>query len=196
MEYFIYNVENLTDADYEKWFSLMTKNKQNRVSKYKNIERRKCAVAGEMLVKKYIGSTFNIAPQSLVILEHENGKPYIQNFEIHFNVSHCENIIVYTFSNEEVGIDIEKIRPISLSVLKRFFSLKEQEYVLGHTPNEEDYQKCDTAEILERFYKIYTLKEAICKKSGIGIKGLKNANALPFLDQSFKEKDYIISIIK
>ena len=195
MKYFIYNIENLTDAEYEKWFSLMTLEKQNKVSRYKDIYRQKCSVAGEMLVKSYIGNTLNIAPESLIILADKNGKPYIENCPVHFNISHCENILAYTFSKEEIGIDIEKIRPISLAVLKRFFSKEEQEFVLGKAMNEENTEDYNTPEILERFYRIYTLKEAICKKSGIGIKGLKTADALHFLCHSFKENEFIISII-
>ena len=117
MKYFIYNVENLTDAEYEKWFSLMTEEKQEKVSRYKDIERRKCSVAGEMLVKSYIGNALNIAPESLIILTDDNGKPYIENCPIHFNISHCENTLAYTFSEEEVGIDIENIRAIVLKTL-------------------------------------------------------------------------------
>lgn len=195
MNYFIYNIENLTDSEYEKWFSLMTKEKQERVSKYKDIERRKCSVAGEKLIKEYIGNALNIAPEELEFLADANGKPYIENCEIHFNISHCENILAYAFSDEEIGIDIERIRPISLNILKRFFSEEEQEYVLGHTPSPEDYNKCENEEILERFYKIFTLKEAICKKSGIGIKGIQDTDTLPFLEYAFKKNDFIISII-
>lgn len=195
MKYFIYNIENLTDAEYEKWFSLMTEEKQKKISNYKSFDRKKSSVAGEKLVKEYIGKTLNIAPQSLKILTNKNGKPYIENCPIHFNISHCENTLVYAFSEEEIGIDIEKIRPISLSVAKRFFSLDEQKYVFGQALNEYNSENSITPEILERFYRIYTLKEAICKKSGIGIKGLREANALPFLDYSFKENDFIISIV-
>ena len=195
MKYLIYNIENLTNEEYQKWFSLMTEEKQERVSRYKDIERRKCSVAGEMLVKNYIEEVTSTAPEGIEILIGDNGKPHIKNCEIHFNISHCEDVVVCAFSDEEIGIDIEKIRPISLNIIKRFYSEKEQKYVLGHSPTQKDFQKCEDEEILERFYRIYTLKEAICKKSGIGIKGLKEADALPFSDKSFKENDFIISII-
>lgn len=196
MDFFIYNVENLSDAEYEKWFSLMTKEKQERVSRYKDSERRKCSVAGEMIVKTNIGKALNTSPESLKILADENGKPYIPDCPIHFNISHCENMLVLAFSDEEIGIDVEKIRPISLNILKRFYSEKEQEYVLGYPPTKDDFQMCENEEILERFYRVFTLKEAICKKSGIGIKGLRVADTLPYLDCSYKEKGYMISIIK
>jgi 4'-phosphopantetheinyl transferase len=196
MEYFIYNIENLTDSEYEKWFSLMTEEKQERVSRYKDSERRKCSVAGEKLVKEYIGKSLNISPEALVIFTDKNGKPYIENCPLYFNISHCENTLIYAFSDEEIGIDIEKIRPISQSVLKRFFSTEEQEFVLGKPLNESESEDYDKPQILENFYRIYTLKEAICKKSGIGIKGLKTAEALSFIHRSFKENNFIISIIE
>ena len=195
MKYFIYNIENLTDSEYEKWFSLMTKEKQERVSRYKDSERRKCSVAGEKLVKEYIGKSLDISPEALVILTDKNGKPYIESCPIHFNISHCENMLAYAFSDKELGIDIEKIKPIPTSVLKRFFSTEEQEFVLGKASNESESEDYNKPQILENFYRIYTLKEAICKKSGIGIKGLKTAEALPFIDCSFKENNFIISIV-
>ena len=195
MEYFIYNIENLTDSEYEKWFSFMTEEKQERVSRYKDTGRRKCSVAGEKLVKEYIGKALNISPEALVILTEKNGKPYIENCPINFNISHCENTLVYAFSDEEIGIDIEKIRAISLSVAKRFFSEEEQKYIFGFIPTKEDIKSFDDIITYEKFYRIYTLKEAICKKSGIGIKGLKTAEALPFIDHSFKENKFIISIV-
>ena len=195
MNYIIYNIEKLTDTEYEKWFSLMTETKRERVGRYRDATRRKCSVAGEMLVKEYIGKVLNSEPEALIILTNDNGKPYIKDCPIHFNISHCENMLVLAFSDKEIGIDIEKIKPISLNVIKRFFSEAEQKYVLGNSFSETDSDIYNTHEIAERFYKIYTLKEAICKKSGIGIKGLKTADALPFLDNSLKKNDYIISIV-
>lgn len=196
MKYLIYDINNLTNEEYQKWFSFMVKEKQDRVSRFKDEERQKCSVAGEMLVKEHIGNALNIASESIEILIDQNEKPYIKNCNIHFNISHCENILVCAFSESPIGIDIEKIRPISLNITKRFFSENEQEYVFGHKPDNEEYKYCDSLEILERFYRIYTIKEAICKKSGIGIRGLKNADALPYLDKSFIKNGFVISIIE
>lgn len=195
MEYFIYNTKNLTTEEYDKWFSLMTEEKQKRVGRYKDSDRRNCSVAGEMLVKEYIGKALNIPSETLVIHTDKNGKPYIESCSIHFNISHCENMLVYAFSDEEIGIDIEKIKPVSLSVTKGFFTEDEQKYVFGFIPTKEDIKTFDDIITYERFYRIYTLKEAICKKSGVGIKGLKEADAIPFLNNSFKENNFIISIV-
>ena len=195
MEYLIYNIDTLTDTEYEKWFSLMTEEKQEKVGGYKDINRKKASVAGEKLVKEYVGNATNTPPESLVITTGENGKPYIEGCEIHFNVSHCDDRVLCAFSTEEIGADIEKIKPATLSAAKQFFTQEEINFVFGFAPTADDFKTCINYEALERFYTIYTLKEAICKKSGIGIKGLKQANALPFLQHSFKENDFIISII-
>ncbi len=196
MEYLIYNIEDLTNEEYRKWFSLMSEERQKKINRYKDEARKKCSVAGEMLVKKHISKILNISPESIKISIDDNGKPFIKDCDIHFNISHCENMVICAFGSESIGVDIEKIKPTTLSVLKRFYSSSEQEYVFGFVPKDEDLKLCENTEILERFYRIFTLKEAICKKSGIGIKGLKKADALPYLDHSFKENEYIISIIE
>ena len=195
MDYLIYNIKSLTEKEYTKWFSLMTEEKQEKVSKYKDFDRKRASVAGEMLVKEHIGKALNIKPDNLIIVTDKNGKPYIESCSVHFNISHCEDFLLCAFSDKEIGADIEKIKPFSLSVLKSFFSEEEQKYVLGKPLNEAASDDYNAPEILERFYRIYTLKEAICKKSGIGIKGLRDADALPLLDKSFKENNFIISII-
>ncbi len=195
MEYFIYNIDTLTDTEYEKWFSLMTEEKQEKVNRYKDINRKKSSVAGEKLVKEHIGNALNIKPEGLVILTDKTGKPYIENCPIHFNISHCDNTLLCAFSYDEIGADIEKIRPTSLSVAKQFFSDEEQKYIFGYIPTKDDLNSFNDPLTFEKFYRIYTLKEAICKKSGIGIKGLREADALLYFNCSFKKNNYIISIV-
>lgn len=195
MEYIVFDIDNFTDQEYEKWFLLTSTAKQEKVNKYKDYYRKKSTVAAEMLVKEYIGKALKVTPESLTILTHKNGKPYIKDCSVHFNISHCDKTVLCAFSTQEIGADIEKIKPTTLAVAKRFFNEQEQEYVFGFTPTANDFKTCNDAEVLERFYTIYTIKEAICKKSGVGIKGLSKADALPYLQCSFKEEDNIISII-
>ncbi len=51
------------------------------------------------------------------------GKPYFEGAPFHFNLSHSGDYVVCALSDHEVGIDIEKIVPISLKVMRRFFGL-------------------------------------------------------------------------
>lgn len=50
------------------------------------------------------------------------GKPYLDGVPFCFNLSHSGDYVVCALSDAPVGVDIEKIVPISLKVMRRFFS--------------------------------------------------------------------------
>ncbi len=51
----------------------------------------------------------------------ENGKPYLEGCPVFFNISHSGEYVVCALSDAAVGVDIEKINPISIKVMLRFF---------------------------------------------------------------------------
>jgi len=51
-----------------------------------------------------------------------NGKPYLDGVPFCFNLSHSGDYVVCALSDTAVGVDIEKIVPISLKVMRRFLS--------------------------------------------------------------------------
>lgn len=52
-----------------------------------------------------------------------SGKPYLDGAPFCFNLSHSGDYAVCALSPTAVGVDIEKIVPISLKVIRRFFGL-------------------------------------------------------------------------
>ncbi len=90
------------------------------------------------------------------------GKPYIPQSPLHFNVSHCGNVIAVAFCEEEIGVDIEFIREYSEAVVKRYFTDDEKCYIQNATESEEKRK---------RFFEIWTAKEAFLKLYGVGISG-------------------------
>jgi len=88
----------------------------------------------------------------------EHGKPFIPDYpHIHFNLSHCRGLIVCGFSDSEIGIDAELIRPYNGKAAKRIFSAEEMEYT-------EQSMYPD-----EAFFRLWTLKEALGKNLGTGL---------------------------
>ena len=85
------------------------------------------------------------------------GRPKIGH-DFDFNISHSDEYVVCAFSKDhQVGIDIEKIKPISLAFLKEFFNVDEWENIQLSRNSQET------------FYKLWTQKEATVKADGRGL---------------------------
>lgn len=95
-------------------------------------------------------------------LNNQHGKPYIAGNPIYFNVSHCGSVIAAAFCTEEIGVDIEFVREYSEAVVRRYFTDDEKAYMNGMV----DIEQCR-----ERFFEIWTAKEAFLKLYGVGISG-------------------------
>lgn len=98
----------------------------------------------------------------------ENGKPYFTAHpELYFNLSHAGCYVVCAIAGAPVGVDIEGGRSCSGKVAARFFSRDENAWIMA-------------GESEERFFRLWTLKEAFVKTTGIGIsKGMHLAHFQP-----------------
>ena len=136
-------------------------------------------LAYQLAAKKY-----NTPASALKIAKNDHGKPYFENLpDFHFNVSHSGDLKVLVVSRKNIGVDVEKLREVSLSVAKRFCD-QERNYV-----NQTDS--------LNRFFEVWTKKEAYLKYLGTGISGgLDSLNVLasdiPIKTIPFGE--YLISV--
>lgn len=109
----------------------------------------------------------------------------------YFNLSHSGKFVVCAVSDKPIGIDIEGRRKVFLKTAKRFFTdaeyqwvckgdneskaCEEQEANMHEPQNDEASQKQ-----YERFLRIWTMKEAYSKLSGMGIAhGISQAEFLP-----------------
>ncbi len=114
-----------------------------------------------------------------------NGKPYIDNSNIFYNISHKNKMVGLIISDSEVGLDIEYIDTENIkrgSTLKYFFTEKERESI---TTNED-------------LLALWTKKESYIKLNGgmlrdaIGL-DINNTNVIY---DTFKLDNYIITICK
>jgi 4'-phosphopantetheinyl transferase len=55
-----------------------------------------------------------------ILFKNSFGKPYLQNFPLFFNSSNSGGYTVVALSDQEIGVDIQVIKPISAGVCKRF----------------------------------------------------------------------------
>lgn len=78
----------------------------------------------------------------------DRGKPYFVAFpDIHFNISHTNGAVLVAVSDQPVGVDIEKVRPVSQRSMRRLAA----------------------AETPEGFFQSWVRREARAKRSGDGV---------------------------
>lgn len=194
MKWYKYDIRDLTDAEYNKWYSLMSEDKQHRVERFRFLDDKKRTVAGEMLARQAIAKWCTVTPESIFFGIKEHGKPYAKDLAVEFNISHSGDMVVCAVDDKPIGIDIEQIRPIDLIVAKRICTDKELLYIFGHTPTENDFTYTTDIEILTRFFELWTAKEAYGKYVGNGIVECYKASTINTIYS--KEKYYIVAIYR
>ncbi|MBR5497960.1 MAG: 4'-phosphopantetheinyl transferase superfamily protein [Clostridia bacterium] len=163
------DIRELTDEEYSKWYALMSDEKKARVDRFYFDEDKKRTVAGEMLARKAVAQWCSVAPEDIVFIIGENGKPYAGNLDAEFNISHSDDFVVCVIDSCQVGIDIEKIRPVDLKTVRHFCTESEIEYIFGHSPAADEFVMTTDEGILHRFFELWTRKEAYCKYLGEGL---------------------------
>lgn len=78
--------------------------------------------AGRELLRYAAKMEYGIDTSELEEKKTPRGKPYFEGAPFCFNLSHSGDYVVCALSNTQVGVDIEKILPVSLKVMRRFFS--------------------------------------------------------------------------
>ena len=109
------------------------------------------------------------------IIKTEAGKPYVEDSNVFFSISHTEDTLVVAVTDKgNIGIDIEpaaRKRDVHFDrVAKRIFTEKEIEYATD----------------LARFTEVWTRKEACVKCIGTGI-------AMDFKNFTVVENDELVS---
>ena len=176
---------------------MMSIEKQQRVKAFKQIDDRKRTVIGEMLARKMLSEYCHISEQQIFFKIGEHGKPYAVNCA-EFNISHSKNMVVCAISDNSVGIDVEKIRPIGINILHKLCTDRDLEYMFGNMVSFNDLPACFSNKELKRFYELWSAKEAYFKCVGTGLKNLKSISMDKLMrnKKTYQIKDYIITVIE
>lgn len=154
MKVYFINIADFSDRQLEECLESMSDERKAEISKLKNPLSVKQKTAGDYLIKKAVSDFCGIPSDEILIKKDLNGKPYAENIAVKFNVSHGNDAVVCAVSENDIGIDIEKIRDVKFRVAERFATEEERAYI---------------GENRERFFEIWTLKEAYFKCIGTGL---------------------------
>ena len=183
---FIENVNSLNGEIIDYWRQNTDKSRREAVSK-KNELHFKQSVLGDILSIKAARKFLNDEPPKIKRTKH--GKPYFDIPNGYISVSHSGDLVAVVIDSKPIGIDIEIIKPFNQKLIKRVCSERETEYI---------------SEKIERFFEIWTAKEAYLKIEGIGLsKGIINIIVNPETKTVnnmkwtlIKNENYICSIIR
>jgi 4'-phosphopantetheinyl transferase len=133
-------------------------------------------------LRHLLAQHLGLEPTELTFAYGERGKPYLPECpQLSFNLSHSADKAALILregvgGNRRIGIDIEDaIRDREYAAFsKRFFATEEQEWLLASDPGA----------IKDRFYRIWTNKEAYVKALGVGIGFAPGRYALSLEDPS------------
>ncbi len=118
------------------------------------------ALIGDILARVVICKALGIDNSEILFNDNGYGKPLLLNYpNYHFSISHSGDWIVYAANNREVGIDVQKIKPVDYKIAKRFFSPLEYHDLMNKTESEK----------IGYFYDLWTLKESYIKAIGRGL---------------------------
>lgn len=190
-----FDIRNMDKTEYDKWFALMDEEKQEKVNRYRFDDDKKRTVAGEMLARKAIAEFCSVPEEKIFFGKTEKGKPYAVGLDIQFNISHSGNFVVCAADGKSIGVDIEEIRSVNLKVAKRVYTNDELFYLFGYAPTDDDFAKTPDAQMIVRFFEIWTAKESFLKYTGTGI--VDNLNKLPVDRKNVTCEifgDYVISV--
>ena len=160
----VYAIRLIEDVDFaelkDRLLSHLPVSSHKIINKYKRLSDLQRSLLGEAIMRQILSRKTSIPSNEISIEKTVKGKPFLANSKNHyFNISHSGEWVVVAFSNEEVGIDVELIRPINYQIAKRFFSGTEY----------TELDKKEGQEKREFFFNLWTLKESYLKLLGKGL---------------------------
>jgi 4'-phosphopantetheinyl transferase len=150
----------ICQGTYDDLLQVISKENREKCRRFKFREDALRTLYGELILRYVLCRKLSFENEDIEILRSNEGKPYLKGFPIHFNISHSGDFVVCAFSEEEVGVDIEKIKEVDFKIAKRFFSKQECEDLFAKEENER----------LDYFFSLWTLKESYLKWMGKGMK--------------------------
>ncbi len=182
----IYLNDDIEHFDWQAALPLLSEQRREQCLKFKHELGRKTCAAAYLLLCEGLRKEYGIE-QPPVFEYGEHGKPAIVGHpEICFNMSHCREAAICVLSDKPVGVDIESIHRYSDSFAR-------------YTMSEAEMERIEHAERPDvEFIRLWTLKEAVLKHSGEGIRNdLKHVlNVLKDAKTVINEKKgYIYSVV-
>lgn len=173
----IWQVDLLAYACHPAWLNAQEK---QRLAKFRNSQTANAFCATRSALRYLLGQYMQLAPTDVPLLIGQQGKPYVENSRLQFNLSHSGRFALLAFSHcAAIGVDVEFPRPIKniQAIAQRTLDLASQQSLAG-----ENY----TA---EAFFRHWVRFEAKQKCMGQGVFG-KTGHAVAYHEGTLANGGY------
>ena len=162
VEIFAKNISRpLSAGEKKKIAAILSDEQLKKAARFKRRKDAEVSLWSSFFSRQILSRFVGVEPEELVFSANKYGRPglafpKVKNLD--FNIAHSGDWLVMAVGDSQVGIDIEKIRPLETDIAKGFF-----------TAREFDYINKDPCQQNARFFEIWTLKESFVKAIGKGL---------------------------
>lgn len=141
--------------------AILTPEERARAERFHQAIHSQRFAARRVALRLLLAGYLDRDPARIELAFGPNGKPYLPGRELELNLSHSADRALVGFSEQVLGIDIERLRPMddALDLAERFFSSDEASAVRTLTADR----------LYPGFFEIWTMKEAYVKATGEGL---------------------------
>jgi 4'-phosphopantetheinyl transferase len=177
---------------YPLFYKLVSESEKSRAKKFFSEKERETYIICHGFLRLLLAGKIKADPSEVSFKRGEYNKPGLAGDPLFFNISHTKKAFAIGISEEfPLGVDIENMdRRVDLtSISKAYFSRRELEYTMKSGADQK-----------ERFFLIWTRKEALLKAIGTGITDDLNkievSGSENFLEAGLFNKSYCQSQVR
>lgn len=152
----------ISAGDHESLLALLAPEERERAARFRFETDRDAFIASHGWLRTLLGRYLRADPRGIEFIFGRHGKPAIYGAPVQFNLSHSGAMAACAVARDrEVGIDIERIRPVRdvEGIARRFFHPEECRKLLALREDER----------ASAFFRCWTRKEAYIKALGDGL---------------------------
>lgn len=146
--------------EHRKHTDLLDEMEQRKMGRFTRQQDRDTFLTSTITRKFLCGRYLNQAPLEVNFEKNEHQKPFLaENQNLHFNISHSGDWVVFLFASSACGVDIERIKPDFdfEGMMPSVFHPHEIDWINGQNDRNR------------AFFKLWTIKESLLKAQGTGL---------------------------
>jgi 4'-phosphopantetheinyl transferase len=140
----------------------LSQGERDRAARFHFDRDRRHFIAAHGLLRMLLGAALDLAPAAVPITQERGEKPFLINaVGLDFNLSHSGGWALVGLSAADIGVDVEKVRPLTdrIEIGRRYFAASEAAAMAA----------LPAAEREDGFFACWTRKEAYVKALGLGL---------------------------